>query len=127
MAPGSHSLLVAAFWFRFPLLPVKGALVLRGVGVSRSGCEQNDAQSLNDGAPVRAGVWRERPQSPLVEPRASWHSQSSLDRVGERGSAPKGGRHSTIFVNPQGKLWLSSAHLCNGSLIVCQSIPTSGS
>ena len=36
----------------------------------------------------------------------------------ERGSAPKGGRHSTICVYPQWKLCLSSAHLCSGSLMV---------
>ena len=44
---------------------------------------------------------------------------------GEWGSAPKGGRHSTIFVDPQSpqgpsvkQLCLSSAHLCSGSLMV---------
>ena len=30
----------------------------------------------------------------------------------------KGGRHSTIFVDPQWKLCLSSAHLCSSSLMV---------
>ena len=44
----------------------------------------------------------------------------------ERGSAPKGGRLSTIFVDPQWKLCLSSGHLCSGSLMVWQSTPKSG-
>ena len=38
-------------------------------------------------------------------------------RFRERGSAPKGGRHSTTCFDPQWKLCLSSAHLCSGSLI----------
>ena len=45
------------------------------------------------------------------------HLHPSLPRVGERGGAPKGGRHSTMFCNPQRELCLSSAHLCSGSLM----------
>ena len=41
--------------------------------------------------------------------------------IGERRMAPKVARHSTMFVNPQWKLCLSSAHLCSGSLMVWQS------
>ena len=44
------------------------------------------------------------------------HTLSSLAR--ERGSAPEGGRHSTILVDPQWKLRLSSVHLCSGSPMV---------
>ena len=46
-------------------------------------------------------------------PRRDWPASSCApwaQEVRERGSAPKGGRHSSIVVDPQGKLCLSSAH-----------------
>ena len=43
-----------------------------------------------------------------------------LAQVGERGSAPKGGWHSTTLFNP---LCSSSAQPCSGSLMVWQSTP----
>ena len=52
----------------------------------------------------------------------------SATQVGEWGSAPKRGRHSTIRFDPRWKLCLSSAHLLRcGSLMVRQCTPTSGS
>ena len=75
-----------------------------------------------------------RHQRPVGAPRAAASpshggrvggSGGGAAEVGERGSAPEGGRHSTIFVDPQWKLCSSSAHLRSGSLMVWQ--PTSKS
>ena len=64
-------------------------------------------------------------------PRAAAASRSThacwRPPLRERGSAPKGVRRSTIFVDPRWKLCLSSAHPCSGSLMVWQSSPKSGS
>ena len=78
---------------------------------------------------------RERPCGSLLPLPQTWRAPSTPPRraatgvpwFGERGGAPKGGRHFTIFVNPRWKLCLSSAHLGSGSLMVWQSTPTSGS
>ena len=62
----------------------------------------------------------------LISTFQRWSTQTwyfASDRDSADMKAPKGDRHSTICLNPQWKLCLSSAHLCSGSPMVWQSTP----
>ena len=77
------------------------------------------------GESALCGVWTRHSGMLGLAARRQALWQSAMTKFRERGSAPKGCRHSTIFVDPQWKLCLSSAHLCSGSLMVRQSAPKS--